>query len=299
MNPDGVLEALGLERRSAELSFLRDLFGAFNRAVPFETASKIVRDADVPSPADKPRRPDVFWGDFLELGTGGTCFARAAAFERLTSALGFDPVVVLGGIMGRRNHASLLYSLGGRTWLADVGYPLPELLPLESAAFDTPVGSLDFSVSGSSAVLRFVSGPEAGRVIDFSFDPVGEDELRASWERTFSKTSMFLREVILRKPDAHRVLRFFRGAVEVTDAHSRVRVPLARDRAARLSELFGVDSGILSRALSITGDPDPERSAARVEAYGDPAGAEMRFAELSTPEGWRRFASGLGSVEIE
>ncbi|HWC64721.1 MAG TPA: hypothetical protein VG777_01460, partial [Thermoanaerobaculia bacterium] len=109
---------------------------------------------------------------------------------------------------------------------------------------------------------------------------------------------MFLREVILRKPDGHRVLRFFRGVVDVTDAHSRARVPLVRGRAAKLSEIFGIDSDLLGRALSIAGDPDPERTTARVEAYGDSSGAEARFAELATPEGWRRFASGVGSVEI-
>jgi hypothetical protein len=136
-------------------------------------------------------------------------------------------------------------------------------------------------------------------VIDFSFDPIGDDELRANWERTFSKTSMFLRDVVVRKPDGHRVLRFFRGAVDVMDAHSRARIPLAGGRAEKLSRLFGIDSEILGRALSITGDPDPERGTARVEAYGDPSDAVTRFAELATPEGWRRFASGLGSVAIE
>ncbi|HET9795621.1 MAG TPA: arylamine N-acetyltransferase [Thermoanaerobaculia bacterium] len=299
MNADEILEALALERRRPDLASLRDLFDAFNRAVPFESASKIARDAEVPSIADKLRVTELFWSDHLELGTGGTCFARVAAFAALAEALGFRPAKILGGIMGPRNHASVLFDIDGRTWLADPGYPLPSLLPLESASLDTPVGSLEFAVSGKAAVLRFVSGPEYGRVIDFAFDPVSEEEFRAAWEKTFVRTSLFLREVVVRKPDGHRVLRFFRGAVDVSDAHSRTRLPLLGGRAAKLSSLFGIDAGLLARALSITGDRAPERTTARVEAYAEGPESEARFRALSTPGGYRRFLAGLGSVEIE
>ena len=299
MNADEALEALGLARRLPDVRYLSDLFDAFNRAVPFESASKIVRNADVAGIAEKPRVPEVFWADHLESGTGGTCFARVAAFAALSEALGFRPAKILGGIMGPRNHASALYELDGRTWLADPGYPLPRLIPLETSAFDTPTGSCEFEVSGGSAVLRFVSGPEYGRVIDFSFDPASEDEFRAAWEKTFSKTSLFLKEVVLRRPDAHRVLRYFRGAVDVTDAYSRARIPLLAGRAEKLSELFGIDRAVLARAFAIAGDPGPERAAARIEAYAEDAQAERRFAALATPEGYRRFLTGLGEADVE
>ncbi len=299
MNVEEVLEALGLERRRPGAAYLRELFGAFNRRVPFESASKIVRDRDVAASSGKPRLPELFWEEHVALGTGGTCFARVAAFARLTEALGFEPAPILGGITGPRNHASILYALEGRTWLADAGYPLPALLPLETSSHETAIGSCEFSVSARSASLRFVSGPEAGRVIDFFFDPVSEDEFRTEWERTFAKTSLFLREVVVRKPDAHRVLRFFRGAVDVTDAHSRATVPLAGNRAEKLASIFEIDAGLLSRALSIAGDADPARPTARIEAYGHAPDAEMRFRALATPEGYARFLAGLGAVEIE
>jgi len=128
VNLGEILEALGLERRPPDRTSLERLFDAFNRIVPFESASKIVRDAATPSPAEKPRDPEVFWEDHLALGTGGTCFARVAAFAALAEAVGFAPGKILGGIGSPRNHASLLFELDGRTWLADVGYPLPDLL---------------------------------------------------------------------------------------------------------------------------------------------------------------------------
>lgn len=299
MNAGDVLEALGLERRPPGRAYLERLFDAFNRAVPFESASKIVRDAEVPSRPDKPRDPEVFWEDHLAFGAGGTCFARVAAFAALAEAVGFAPAKILGGIGSHGNHASLLFVLDGRTWLADVGYPLPALLPLETASLDTPVGALEFEVSGSSGTLRFVSGPEYGRVIEFSFVPAAEGEFRAEWERTFSKTSLFLREVVVRKPDAHRVLRFFRGCVDVTDAHTRTRVPLVDGRAEKISSIFGIQADLVAGALSIAGDPAPERVTARVEAFAEDPEAEARFRALTTPEGYGRFLGGLGAVTIE
>jgi arylamine N-acetyltransferase len=299
VNVEAILEALGLERRLPDGAFLGDLFDAFNRSVPFESASKIVRDADAAALSEKPRLPGLFWAEHLELGTGGTCFARVAAFAALAEAVGFRPAKILGGITGPRNHASCLFALDGRRWLADVGHPLPVLLPLETHSFESAVGSLELAVSGDSAVLRFSSGPEQGRVIAFDLDPVSESGFHEAWEATFAKTSLFLREVVIRKPDGHRVLRFFRGAVDVTDAHSLARIPLAEGRPAKLSAIFGIDEGVLARALSITGDPAAERATARVEAYADGPDAEARFRALATPGGWARFQAGLGAVDIE
>ncbi len=299
MNVGEALEALGLERRPPDRTFLERLFDAFNRVVPFESASKIVRGAEARSDADKPRDPDVFWEEHLSLGTGGTCFARVAAFASLAEAVGFAPAKILGRVREPRDHASLLFPLDGRTWLADVGYPLPGLLPLETASLDTPEGSLELVVSGSSGVLRFGSGPESGRGIEFSFEPVSDDEFRREWERTFSEKSLFLRDVVVRKPEGHRVLRFFRGAVDITDAHTRTRIPLLGRRSEKIASIFGIDAALVSRALSIAGDPEPERPTARVEAFAEDPDAEARFRALSTPEGYARYLEGLGAVEIE
>jgi len=299
VNAGEVLESLGLERRPPDRAYLERLFDAFNRVVPFESASRIVRNAEARPEAEKPRDPDVFWEDHLSLGTGGTCFARVAAFAAIAEAVGFAPAKILGGITGPSDHASLLFVLEGRAWLADVGYPLPSLVRLETASFDTPLGALELAVAESSAVLRFVSGPEFGRVIEYALEPVPEGAFRTEWERTFSETSLFLRDVVVRKPDGHRVLRFFRGSVDVTDAHTRTRIPLLGGRSGKIAAIFGIDEDLVSRALAIAGDPAPERPTARVEAFAEEPDAEARFRALSTPEGYSRYLEGLGAVTIE
>ncbi len=298
MNAPAGLDALGLSVRAPDLSFLREIYRAFSSQVPFESASKIVRDRQVEDLADKPRRPGTFWKDFEELGAGGTCFARVAAFEELLRQLGFSSKLLLGEIRSPESHAALLVTLDDTDWLVDAGYPLPDILPFEPADLETPRGHLRMALSGDSATIVFASGPEAGRRIRFDRRAVTRQQFEAAWRRTFSPDSIFLTDVILRREIEGRVLRFHRGEVQILDASSRTRVPLLEQRSRKLAEIFGIEEELLSGALDRTGDPDPPSRAARVEVFreGDDSARMLEF--LATPEGYRRFARGLGSVEI-
>ncbi|HLN58054.1 MAG TPA: hypothetical protein VK416_05800, partial [Thermoanaerobaculia bacterium] len=95
---DEILEALDMPRSEPGIGYLQALFARFNERVLFETASKIVRSAEVSKPAEKPRGPELFWAEHLDSGAGGTCFARVAAFHALLSDLTFDGRVVLGRV---------------------------------------------------------------------------------------------------------------------------------------------------------------------------------------------------------
>src|SRR3954463_8888298 len=102
---DDVLAALEISPAPPGPGFLQALFARFNARVPFENATKILRDADVSNPAAKPRTPDVFWADHLGSGSGGTCFARVAAFEALLLALGFSCRPALGRVRQDFDHS--------------------------------------------------------------------------------------------------------------------------------------------------------------------------------------------------
>lgn len=296
---DEILEAIGVVRRPVGPEFLSDLFEAFDRAVLFESPSKIARCADIDVLAFRPRSPDLFWSEHLALGTGGTCFSRVGAFAALTEALGFLPQKVIGSISSPRSHAAVLFTVSDRPWLVDVGYPLPEIRPLESGYFETALGSCALALSKAHAELRFVSGPEAGRTIDYALAPVSDGEFREAWESTAAPTSPFLKDVVLRRRDGHRVLRYFAGEIQILDAHSKTMIPLMPDRAAKLSEIFSIDVSVLRRAFAIVGEREPSRTTARVEAYREIEDAERVFAELGSANGYRRFLSGLGEATVD
>jgi arylamine N-acetyltransferase len=298
---EDVLDALELPGQQPSLGFLETLFRRFNSRVPFETASKILRDADVADPAVKPRLPDVFWRDFLDAGTGGTCYARVAAFDALASELGFAARKALGRVEKNFDHAALVVSIGEKDWIADVGFPLPALVPAGGGEIETEILGLSASESARGTLVRFSSGiPDGPRRLEVFRDPVSEEEFSDHWRRTFHTDSKFLRSVSLQRREGARILTFTRGEVRVDDLHTRTRIPLSADRASKLAELFGVEQDVLRRAFSIAGEPSAEIADARITAYlaveADPGKA---FRPIASPEGYRRLMEGVAEVAGE
>ncbi|MEO8349836.1 MAG: arylamine N-acetyltransferase [Acidobacteriota bacterium] len=298
---EDVLDALELSREEPSHRFLERLFHRFNARVPFESASKILRDADVADPAEKPRVPDVFWGDFLEKGTGGTCYARVAAFDALASNLGFSTRKALGRVEKDFDHAAPVVETEGGGWIADVGFPLPALVPIGGGEVETEIAALSATETERGLLVRFLSGvPDGPRRLEIFRAPVPEEEFLARWRSTFRPESKFLRNVSLHRRETSRVMTFTRGEVRIDDLHTRTRIPLTGDRPGRLAELFGIEADVLRRAFSITGDPDPESSDARITAYlsveAQPGDA---FAALATPDAYRRLLEGVAEVTGE
>ena len=300
-SPEDVLDALELSAEDPSLPFLERLFGRFNARVPFETASKIIRNQTVADPDLKPRVPDVFWSDFLESGAGGTCFARVAAFDALLQSLGFVSRKVLGRVLADFDHAALFVTVGGREWLADVGFPLPALLPAARGEVETEVAALSATETDRGLHIRYLSGvPEGQRRLEVFRAWVADEEFLSHWRATFRSDSKFLGNVSLQRRDGPRVVTFIRGEVRVDDLHTRTRIPLAGDRAPRLAELFRMDEDLLLRAFSIAGDPEPEFADARVTAWlSVEADPERAFGAIETPDGYRQLMEGVANVTAE
>ena len=263
---DEILEALDLSRAQPGSGFLEAIFLRFNDRVPFENASKIVRDAEVAEEPAKPRTPDVFWADHLERGTGGTCFARVAAFDALLTELGFRTRRVVGQVRNPNDHAALFVETPRGETIADVGFPLPALLPAAPGLVESALAGLRIEAirSGEGFRVTFEGGvPEGPRTLAIGTATASPEAYRELWRQTFRKGAPFLQEVSLRRDLGQRVLSFARGEVRVDDRHSRLRIPLPAPRASALSVLFGVDEALLARALAIAGDPKPASAETR------------------------------------
>ena len=298
---DDVLEALDLSRAEPGSGFLEALFVRFNSKVPFENASKILRHAEVASHDEKPRTPDVFWTDHLERGTGGTCFARVAAFDALASALGFRTRRVLGRVRNDFDHAALLVETPAGEVIADVGFPLSALLPARPGFVETALGGMRAAATGRGWHVAFEGGvPEGSRQIEIFGASVSEEEFRERWRSTFRHPALFLKEVSLRADRGNRAVSFARGEVRVDDLHSRLRVPLPAPRDAALSELFGVDRDVLARAFAAAGSPGPSSANAGLTAYLEAdVSPDAAFAAIASPDGYRRLVGGVADVVAE
>jgi hypothetical protein len=295
-----ILEALDLSRAEPGMGLLQALFARFNARVPFETASKIEREATIPELEEKPRQPGLFWQEHLELGSGGTCFARVAAFEALLRALGFSTRKILGRVSTDFDHAALVVQVSGRDWLCDVGFPLPALLPVEPAELETPHGLLRVGATPRGLRVDLGGVPEGPRQVELFLAPLSEEEFVRLWRQAFRTGSRFLSAVVLRIQLDNRVVSFASGDVRVDDLHSRLTVPLLTDRAPRLAEIFGVDARLLGRALTRVGDPPPRRGDATLTAYleieEDPSEA---FSTIASAAGYRRLLEGVAEISVE
>ncbi len=298
---DEILEALELPRSEPGLGYLQALFARFNERVPFESASKIVRNADVPRLEEKARTPEIFWSDYLASGAGGTCFARVSAFEALLSGLQFVTRFALGRVQTNFDHAALRVTLDGREWIADVGFPLPALLPgetLEAEEIETPRGSLRVTPGARGRRVEILGGvPEGPRELEVFNAPVSQAEFLRKWEKTWRPDSKFLTSVVLHREKDARALSFASGEIRVDDRHSRTRLPLAAPRAPALEEQFGVARELLERAFAIAGDPEPEIASAEVNVSLEAdVRAQAAFDTIATVEGYRGLMEGVARV---
>ena len=296
---DEVLEALDLSRAEPGIGLLEALFARFNARVPFETVSKIERDAAVADPAEKPRVPEVFWRDHLESGTGGTCFARVAAFQAVLEDLGFSSRRILGRVAADFDHAALVVELPGRRVICDVGFPFPALLPAEPGETETALGLVRLSATARGLLADLGGVPEGPRQVELFLAEVPEAEFSRIWRSTFRPNTKFLAAVYLRKQLADRAVSFAQGEVRVDDRHARLTVPLLGARAAHLSEIFGIEADLVGRALSRVGDPEPCNPVATLTAYletdRDPRDA---FSAIASAAGYGRLLEGVAQVSL-
>ncbi|HYK42910.1 MAG TPA: arylamine N-acetyltransferase [Thermoanaerobaculia bacterium] len=295
---DDILEDLDLSRAEPGPGYLERLFLRFNERVPFETASKILRQASVADPAEKPRFADVFWSDRLETGTGGTCFARVAAFGALLDDLGFRSRLALGRVGKDFDHAALFVETSSGTVICDVGFPFPALLPARPGRVETGLGALAVEETARGYRIVFEDGVPLGpRQVEVFAAAVSGDAFRTHWEATFKPTSTFLADVIAQKTLENRRLAFLRGEVRVDDRHSRTRIPLAAPRSHALEEIFGIGAEVLEAAFAIAGDPEPERDFSSVDVYLEsPVSADEAFAAIASPDGYRALLEGVAEV---
>ncbi|HKA36025.1 MAG TPA: arylamine N-acetyltransferase [Thermoanaerobaculia bacterium] len=300
---DDILEALEIDCAEPSFHYLEALFARFNQRVPFESASKIVRNAEVADPREKPRWPDVFWADHLESGAGGTCFARVAAFQALIASLGFDVRPVLGRVQEDFDHAALLVRSGSEPdeWICDVGFPLPALLAAREGGTDTALAEVHVAPTPRGWSVEMLEGvPEGPRKLEIFAAPAAEEEFRSRWRATFERRTKFLTSVSLRAERPGRILSFGAGEIRVDDRHSRTRIPLPSPRAPILEEQFGTDAALLDRAFSLVGDAEPPAQNAEITVYletsSDPAAA---FAAIGSRPAYVEFLSGAAHASAQ
>lgn len=260
MNTKAILKHLHIERAEPSAEYLTAVLEAWSNYIPWESASRIARHKKPAAPYQYARTADQFFDDALKLNTGGTCFESNTALKALLDALGFQSTYALCDMNDDPNfnpHCALITTLDGKRYLADAGWPLPAALPLtdQTTSVDVPVYRYIAEPLGDDRwrVTR-QSGEFTQECFYLKAAPVSSDTFRARVIRDHFDDGLFLDNVIVHKHIDGHLLRFdqTKGLIERVAGEERP-IPWSDEHAAdvpaAVHAIFGVDLGILRRAL--------------------------------------------------
>jgi arylamine N-acetyltransferase len=252
---DSFLEALGHERRPPDARFFEDLFLRFQRRVAPETLTRAAGD-------ESEFDPEAFAAEWIEEERGLVAGERVRMFQWLARGCGFEVAALPAesyrpwedqededSSNGRGRgaiHSILIATIDGKRVLADAGFPLPVLVPLDPppAEIPTGMGSLFATVErdGSARIACDARGdvtdllhvPPTTKSDVFPFEEISRTSPGGS--PTPDENGAFA----LRLLD-DRVLFWRAGRMTILDAWSRLDYPLAASERAVLARLFALE----------------------------------------------------------
>lgn len=254
---EAVLGYLGVARSAPGLALLNTLIAAYGRSVPWESASRIVKRAQVASAAEAVRWPDEFWQSAIRLGTGGTCFESNLAFFALLRSLGYDGYLTINNMHETIGcHTALVIQMQGERWLVDAGYPIYAALPLSGLAVsqqETPFGTYTLrSPAPNHYIVEQASLPKP-YLFDLIDVPVDHAAYCAATINDYTESGLFLDQLIIRKLIDGQIWRFNSHEqpyhLQTFVDGQRIDYPIGGPVAATLSAHFGIDPDVIATAF--------------------------------------------------
>ena len=241
------------------LNTLRLLLERYTRAVPWESASRIMRRAQYADAADCLLLGDAFWESHFKLGSGGTCYESNYAFFGLLRRLGFEGYLTLndmGTAIGC--HSAIIILLQGRKVVVDVGFPLHAILPLadgrESTA-ESPFMRYTAKPLGDRRFEIWRSLPRDERVFQLNDIAIGEVDYREMTLHDYRHNGgQFLNEVVIHKVIDGQLWRFNSDErplrlQQFVDGERHDR-RFGDDPAGEVAEKFGMARAVVAEALA-------------------------------------------------
>ena len=259
---DQVLERFGLsERPQLDLDGLSTVYNAWCESMSFDNVQKRVymgEDRSGPLPGIEPAE---FLQNYVNHGTGGTCWPSSGGLWALLDGLGYDAHRVSGNMivpvpLEEPNHGSTAVFIEGQTVLVDSSIlnhvPMP-LVEGEDSTTDFPLNETQIEWVGDTwqvhwlpghgrdEIVMRLDGPGAGESRSFEFWTHRSDVSRGS--------SMFNDALYIRKTVPGGIRTIGRGALISISEGPTVEVAEldneTRDR--ELIETFGLSEEIVAR----------------------------------------------------
>jgi N-hydroxyarylamine O-acetyltransferase len=257
-----VLTRLGLDDRPVvDLEGLTRVYRAWCENVPFDNVIKRVyfgegRQGPMPGTA-----PAEFLQNFVDHGTGGTCWVTSGGLFAVLVELGFDARRVSGNMVGvgefdEPNHGSTAVVIDGSGYLVDSSILSHDPIPLrdqQDSESAYPLQETTAQWTGSTWRINWLPGHGRDHLV-MQLDGPGLGEARDfrfwEWRSEVSRTSSFFNDALyIRKSVLPGIRTIGRGKLISIDPPEEVAVMdlTADDQRRILVETFGLSEEIVAR----------------------------------------------------
>ena len=258
-----ILRHFGLPADSPlNLATLHALVAGYTRAVPWESASRIVRRARHEHSADCFLAGEAFWQSHLAQGSGGTCYESNYVFFALLRRLGYQGYLTIND-MGETIgcHSAIVILHGERKLLVDVGFPLYTLVPiLADRETNARCSIMRYSLQAQGDDRYLLRRELGARVHGFLLQdaPVNDEAYRAIGIHDYRRDGgQFLNEVVIHRIVDAQLWRFHSDVQPLCLQQfidgERIDHALGDDPAAEVTARFGMDQDIVAEAFDLLG----------------------------------------------
>ncbi|MEO7359112.1 MAG: hypothetical protein ABI120_02200 [Gemmatimonadaceae bacterium] len=248
-------DRMGIDSRlPVDIIGLNTLYAAWCHHVPFDNVRKLIALRTGDTTALPGGDATDFLENYLEHGTGGTCWGSSNALYALAIANGFAARRVAGSMrdLGVPGHGSVKVNVNGMDWLVDSSmltmFPIPitdELYVYRDARFGVEV---EPTPEGSHLVWFNTPPYDDYFPCRLLLDPVTHEFYLERYEISRNR-GPFNHHISIRynRGDARTVIQGHTRH-RITDATGLVSTPLTRDElVAELRGVVGMSAGIVQR----------------------------------------------------
>ncbi|MBD3334374.1 MAG: hypothetical protein GF355_02560 [Candidatus Eisenbacteria bacterium] len=262
------LELFDLKPGRPGLPLLGDVAQSFSK-LPWENLTKFIKkhralEADLTAPSHREsallssqrlRRSQEVMLDHARMGTGGTCFSLTNALRRILTDLGFKTFPVMADMKhGDNTHCALLAVLDDRRFLLDPGYLVAEPVVLHTRRSTRLTGAdagLEYRPAGpGGAVELYTTNARGERSFRYRLRPapVHDGVFMRHWTSSFDLPGMNSLHLNRISPAGRLSVHGFN--LRIDTGRRKENVKLAGNYVELVEEHFGIDAGLVQRALA-------------------------------------------------